>query len=233
MAKLGIWRLMAERQNRALLHCRGKQDDDSAEMLVETRKKDLHPPRSDLLSLAGSLSQVNDTLLMSKVKTKTASDKKVSFSDVQVRTYELILGDNPDCSFPLSLGWKYNTADRVDVNTYEDERQPKRASSPRVASIEPDLNTIHIGQVLDPLFLTTNTRIRDNAVDYASSTMVPLTLQERRLRLRAQGHSEQRLRQQERKRRVQLALEWSSGQFPNEEGGFPYNTCAYFRHYIL
>jgi hypothetical protein len=233
MAKLGIWRLMAERHNHALL--REKHDDDSAEMLIQTQKKDLYPPRSDLLSLAGSLSQLNEPVLMGKVKTKKASDKMVSFSDVQVRTYEVILGDNPDCSFPLSLGWKYSTAHKADVNTYEDEQQPKRTPKPRlqVASIEPDLNTMHIGQVLDPLFLTTKTRTQDNAVDYASSTIAPLTLHERRLRLRAQGHSEQSLRQQERKRRVQLALEWSSGQFPKEAGGFPYNTCAYFRHYIL
>jgi hypothetical protein len=233
MAKLGIWRIMAERHNRDLLHHDRTPGEHDAEMLVETRKKDSHPPFDDLVSLAASLSSLNDPVLMSKVKTKKASDKHVSFSDVQVRSYEVILGDNPDCSFPLSLGWKYNEGNRVDVNTYESERQPRRGPKPPVAPVEPDLNTMHIGQVLDPLFLNTNRRIPGNPVDYASSTMVPLMLHERRLRLRAQGHSEQRLRQQERKRRVQLMLEWCSGQFPKETGGFPYNTCAYFRHYII
>ena len=228
---------MADRQNRALLSA-GKRDDDSAEMLVDTRTdplKDSHLERRELVSLAGSLSSLTAPMSKTKVKTKTLNGtKNVSFSDVQVRTYELILGDNPDSSFPLSLGWKYNEADKMDLDTYQEGHQPKRP--PKVQQeppIGPDLNTLHLGQVLDPTLFTTSKRIPDNAVDYASSAMVALTLQERHLRLRAQGFSEQSLRQQERRRRVQLALEWSFGLYPKEAGGFPYNTCAFFRHYVL
>ena len=49
---------------------------------------------------------------------------RVSFSEVQVRQYERILSDNPACqSGPsLGIGWKYNRAGIIDVDSYESKR---------------------------------------------------------------------------------------------------------------
>jgi len=48
--------------------------------------------------------------------------RRVSFSHLQIRTYETILGDNPSCSSgpPLSLGWKYDPSHcTASIDEYE------------------------------------------------------------------------------------------------------------------
>ena len=61
--------------------------------------------------------------------------------------------------------------------------------------------------------------------------ILPLTLQERRLRLRSLGYTEQQLRKAERKRRIELSLQWASGQFPKQMD-YPYSQ-RYFLNYVL
>ena len=126
--------------------------------------------------------------------TSLRAEKRVSFSEVQVRIYELIPGDNPDCSFPLSLGWKHSKTETWGVDAYE--KQGKRGE--------------HSG------------------CDFFRA---PLSQYERRLRLRSLGFTEKELRQAERKRRVELCLQWSYGQFPKSED-YPYSH-HYFLNYIL
>ena len=57
---------------------------------------------------------------------------KVTFSSVEIRQYELILGDNPACTDgnPLSIGWKHYTELTViiPVNKYENERKFQRSA---------------------------------------------------------------------------------------------------------
>ena len=104
----------------------------------------------------------------------------------------------------------------MDLDSYESHHQPKRLQ----ARIE---DSVHVGQLLgintpliDPLMIT---------------TMRPLTLYERRLILRAQGHSEQILRNEERRRRIELSLQWASGHFPKQDD-FPYSQ-RFFLNYVL
>ena len=54
------------------------------------------------------------------VKPKTKKAGRVSFSDVTVRHYELVLGDNPYCKFPLALGWSYGLEETHKVDHFED-----------------------------------------------------------------------------------------------------------------
>lgn len=240
--KLGIWRLMTDRHNHtrhlSLFERRNRaagnaHHDDSAEFCVIKDTHHLKEIRDDTNVTASlSTSDVSEELKeaisssnLVKTKTKKSTNKKhVSFSNVQVRTYEVILGDNPDCSFPLSLGWRYDAGDAVDVDTYESQYQQAPPEKHRE-----DLHSMHIAQVLNPLL-----SVSPSAIDYStegSMTPLPLSLHERRLRLRAQGHSEQSLRQAERKRRIQLSMEWASGKFPKEET-FPYSK-KFFLHYVL
>ena len=50
---------------------------------------------------------------------------KVVFTHVSVREYSLECGDNPSVTSgpPLTLGWKYNTHDTLDIDTFEADKK--------------------------------------------------------------------------------------------------------------
>jgi hypothetical protein len=52
----------------------------------------------------------------------------VKFDSIQVRDYDITLGDNPSCSFgpPLSLDWDYDENEPVCIDKYEEGRHPRR-----------------------------------------------------------------------------------------------------------
>lgn len=52
----------------------------------------------------------------------------VTFSSITLRTYDIVLGDHPNCKFgaPISLGWDYHQCDIISVNSYEDARGKRR-----------------------------------------------------------------------------------------------------------
>lgn len=51
----------------------------------------------------------------------------VSFSNLQIREYDVTLGDNPSCSYgpPVSLGWDYSDTEVVPLEKYERARSNK------------------------------------------------------------------------------------------------------------
>lgn len=67
--------------------------------------------------------------LSSNISSSSDSSKKsVSFSCVEVREYNVTLGDNPACSAgpPISLGWTYKDEERQDLYAHEAKRYIKR-----------------------------------------------------------------------------------------------------------
>lgn len=71
---------------------------------------------------------------LSTTKTTTTTSpmtKTVSFSTIQIREYELILGDHPYCSngVPTCLGWDHIELDAIDIDRYEHVRGPRRKSA--------------------------------------------------------------------------------------------------------
>lgn len=69
----------------------------------------------------------DNTSTHSRSHAKSRSDKRVSFSILQIRTYETILGDNPSCSGgpSLALGWRY---DPSHVTAHIDDYERLRAT---------------------------------------------------------------------------------------------------------
>ena len=56
---------------------------------------------------------------------KSISKKSVSFSSLEIRSYEVTLGDHPS-SFPLSLSWEHFSASTLNIDAYEKLKQGLR-----------------------------------------------------------------------------------------------------------
>jgi hypothetical protein len=56
--------------------------------------------------------------------------KVVSFSNVSVREYSRVVGDNPCVSSgpPLAIGWKYNKRGKTDIDSFEEEKLTAKAA---------------------------------------------------------------------------------------------------------
>lgn len=70
-----------------------------------------------------------------------SSKTKVTFSTLQIRTYETVLGDNPSCTGgpPLSIGWRYNP-EHYDSTVDEYERkQDQLYGGPEIRPLDIDL----------------------------------------------------------------------------------------------
>jgi hypothetical protein len=54
--------------------------------------------------------------------------RSVSFSNLQIREYDVALSDHPSCSFgpPVQLSWDYREKLVVPVESYEEAREPRR-----------------------------------------------------------------------------------------------------------
>lgn len=133
------------------------------------------------------------------LKDERPKKKAVSFSHVQVRHYELILGDNPGIRYPLSIGWNYQLEEHNHVDDYEDRRARAREFRKLHDRISPRL----YGKEGD-----------DFDIDIFDGPPDELSLYERRMRLRAFGYSEAYLRKLERQRQCRTALEWGGGGTP-------------------
>lgn len=86
-----------------------------------------------LTSSSASLETFIDLSSSSRQSSSSSGSSSVSFDRVQIREYEITLGDNPSCSSgpPISLGWHYyeNEQREVPVESYEEGRDGKRRDS--------------------------------------------------------------------------------------------------------
>lgn len=58
----------------------------------------------------------------------TESKRHISFHQIIVRDYDMILGDHPNCSYgpPVTLGWHYLEYEPLDLNEYEYHHSRRR-----------------------------------------------------------------------------------------------------------
>jgi hypothetical protein len=103
----------------------------SSEEYILTKKrlwKNLPPPNMERIK-----AQSSDRALRSSAPcyTSTAPKRKKSivFHEVEMRFYEQTLGDHPNTSYgpPISLDWKYEEAEPIDVEEYEEGRGQRRS----------------------------------------------------------------------------------------------------------
>jgi len=189
-----------------------KTNDDDVIKLVKAEEEDtvkLEETESD--------DTLNDSCSFDCVPPKEAvalaepikPKKSVSFSAVTVRQYDLVLGDNPSCRFPLSLGWNHNQEETVNVDSFEEQRGEREAQASN-NRIQPRLYAPHAGA--DHYLCDVHTE--QDYDDKDSKLIAELSLYERRARLRSFGYTEADLRLAERHRIISLALEWKDGGTP-------------------
>lgn len=112
----------------------------------------------------------DDYMSLQEASEELKERRNVTFSDVEIRLYERVLGDNPNTDMPLSLGWRFNVCKPLSVDEYTE---------------------------------------RHNAPDYVGGkNLEPTEMRERERILLKSGYSRSMLYQEERRRRVQLGLEW-------------------------
>merc|ERR1712087_421203 len=84
------------------------------------------PPKSKLMETTKSILTNSGEL---PVKDKPKGKRAVSFGNVLVRDYGMILGDNPCCGYgpPVTLDWDYLEYEPLEVNEYEYNRPARRS----------------------------------------------------------------------------------------------------------
>ena len=79
-------------------------------------KRLTHSHRANSLPIKPALKSSNST---------TIRRNSVSFSQLEIREYDICLSDHPSCSYgpPIQLDWDYTTQRVVDIEDYESQRQ--------------------------------------------------------------------------------------------------------------
>lgn len=71
------------------------------------------------------------------ISLESCEKKTVSFSSVQLREHNVILGDHDaDHGFPLALDWKHAPERTIDIDDYEDGRRSCRGESKRGEEVD-------------------------------------------------------------------------------------------------
>ena len=85
-------------------------------------------PSSCRTSISESSSQSSVSVFDTGKEEQAKMKRNISFSTLEVRHYDITLGDNPGCSEgpPVSLDWKYDQSDALDIDDYESNRNPRR-----------------------------------------------------------------------------------------------------------
>mmetsp|Transcript_5620 Transcript_5620/g.8259 ORF Transcript_5620/g.8259 Transcript_5620/m.8259 type:complete len:588 (+) Transcript_5620:220-1983(+) len=80
--------------------------------------------RATSMSSYQSRSSRREKRKKSKVDGNYLDGSKVRFSDVEIREYQRVIGDNPSCSNgpPMSIGWRYNILGKMSVGDFEQTR---------------------------------------------------------------------------------------------------------------
>jgi len=74
----------------------------------------------------------------------------VKFKDIEIRNYDMTLGDNPSCNYgpPVTLDWNYDEAGSMPLEDYEKSRGTRRKF------YQMHLNVIHRKKILEKLNVT-------------------------------------------------------------------------------
>ena len=106
-------------------HC--IEEDKSCVMLNNHRPTSLANVKESLHGDEITLKKLSENTDHTSIK-KTRNKKSVTFDSINIREYDVILGDNPACSDgpPLSLDWTFTESTSSTIDDYEEVRGYKR-----------------------------------------------------------------------------------------------------------
>lgn len=95
----------------------------------------------DRESRKSEVAQSTQTSERSSTDSRSHAEKKkrkVHFTSIHIREYEIVVGDNPSCTIgpPVGIGWKYGETRVIDIDTVENSRSYKKIKSRLVLSRE-------------------------------------------------------------------------------------------------
>jgi hypothetical protein len=106
-----------------------QQQEDSDDGFVKLQLS--NRTQSMPLTRKSSMKKLSSLGNNSKSASTPLLKRSVSFASLSIREYNIVMGDNPSCSYgvPISLGWNYQQHDAVPVSvTSADIPKPRRRS---------------------------------------------------------------------------------------------------------
>lgn len=107
----------------------------------------------------------------------TESKRHISFHQIIVRDYDMILGDHPSCSYgpPVTLGWHYLEYEPLDVNEYEYHHSRRRPLKKLMLNYYRRRNMLLLqNNTLDDLKNATKEKDRTNRKRLITRTLLPI-----------------------------------------------------------
>jgi hypothetical protein len=100
--------------------------NDRAMSLPITNLMEISP--TSRLTRKSSLKKLPSISTFSKTGSFPTLKPTVSFSNLEIREYDVAISDHPSCSFgpPVQLSWEYKQKEVVPVESYEQSRTPRR-----------------------------------------------------------------------------------------------------------
>lgn len=116
---------MGRRRTESSPHCFG---DRKYYLQQELKKKTEVDPALESPSLAPEEKGPLHADSFDEPPTTPEMKKSVSFASLEVRLYNIVIGDHPYCvhGCPVALGWDYADTECLSVDQYEATREPRR-----------------------------------------------------------------------------------------------------------
>jgi hypothetical protein len=112
-------------------------------------------------SLSPSSSESERTSSPQNVPDDDEQSIHVKFQSIQIRNYDMTLGDNPSCNYgpPVALDWSYDDAGSIPLDDYEESRGTRRKI------YQMHLNVIHRKRILE------RTDVTEDEIEYVVKEM--------------------------------------------------------------
>jgi hypothetical protein len=116
-----------DRPDRLVLEpCVGSRDETEITFLNEDSFDFSYNPSLTCLKVRSQIESLAQSF--GSDKSSTVSTKSVDWKDVQIRTYKIVLGDNPAVSIgpPIAIGWNVCEETILDIESYENYHPYRR-----------------------------------------------------------------------------------------------------------